>query len=318
MSTTMTIVLGVACVIAVTGGAATALGIMRWRMVPNSPAEYLAQLDAEEDWSSGGSQFERDLRESVTLRMVAPLVANLVSKVRAMTPSEYVERIHNRLVVAGLAGRVRAEEFITLQLLSLGAGVALGIGIDVLGNLSAAIGIVALVLLVGVGIIAPRAWISRATRQRQDAIRRDLPDVLDLLAIAVEAGSGFEGAMAVVCDTFASTLGLELARTLKEMELGLSRREALHNLKRRTEVPDLSAFVLALVQADALGMPIGPVLRAQAVEMRLRRRQWAREKAAKLPVKMLFPMVLLIFPAIMIVVMGPAVGQMLKIFKVLH
>lgn len=318
MSIALIVVLGLAIVVALAGGAVTGIGIMRWRTVPVSPADYLAELDSEEEWSSGGSQFERELQESVTLRVIAPFAAKLVTKVRSMTPSEAIDRIHERLVVAGLAGRVRAEEFMTLQVLSLGTGALVGIGIDALVHVSASIEIVVLILLVTVGAIGPRAWLNRVTRQRQDAIRRDLPDVLDLLAIAVEAGSGFEGAMAVVCDTFSTTLGLELTRTLKEMELGLSRREALHNLKRRTEVPDLSAFVLALVQADALGMPIGPVLRAQAVEMRLRRRQWAREKAAKLPVKMLFPMVLLIFPAIMIVVMGPAVGQMLKIFKVLH
>lgn len=318
MSVALLIVLGVACAVAVSGGAATALGVMRWRMLSHDPTAYLSELDEGDEWSSGGSQFERELRESVTMRLVAPFAAKTFTKVRSLTPSGYTNQIHDRLVVAGLAGRVRAEEFVTLQLLSLGTGIILGIGIDVLRRPSPAIGLVMLAVLVGVGAMAPRAWLSRITRQRQDAIRKDLPDILDLLAIAVEAGSGFEGAMAVVCDTFSTTLGLELSRTLKEMELGLSRREALHNLKRRTDVPDLSAFILALVQADALGMPIGPVLRAQAAEMRMRRRQWAREKAAKLPVKMLFPMVLLIFPAVMIVVMGPAIGSMLKLFKALH
>ncbi|MGH9072041.1 MAG: type II secretion system F family protein [Acidimicrobiales bacterium] len=318
MSPAMLIVLGVACVVAVTGAAATALGVMRWRMVAHDPTAYLTELDANDAWSSGSSQFEQELRSSVTMRMIAPFAARTVTKVRVLTPRGYIDQIHDRLVVAGLAGRVRAEEFVTLQLLALGTGLILGIGIDVLARPSAGIGIVMLVVLVAVGAIAPRAWLARTLRARQDAIRKDLPDILDLLAIAVEAGSGFEGAMAVVCDTFSTTLGMELARTLKEMELGLSRREALHNLKRRTDVPDLSAFILALVQADALGMPIGPVLRAQAAEMRNRRRQWAREKAAKLPVKMLFPMVLLIFPAIMIVVLGPAVGSMLKILRVFN
>ena len=143
----------------------------------------------------------------------------------------------------------------------------------------------------------------------------NLPDTLDLLAISVEAGVGFEGAMAVVCEQFDSPLADEFSRTLKEMELGLPRREALQNLKRRTEVPELSNFVLALTQADVLGMPVGRVLKASATEMRSKRRQWAREKAGKLPVKILFPLVLFIFPAVLVIVLGPAASDIAEAFK---
>ena len=136
-----------------------------------------------------------------------------------------------------------------------------------------------------------------------------------LLAISVEAGVGFEGALEIVCNNFESPLAFEFSRTLKEMELGLPRREALQNLKRRTEVPELSNFVLALVQADALGMPIGRVLHTQAEEMRIKRRQWARAKAGKLPVKILFPLVMCVFPAVMVVVLGPAVASIGKTFR---
>jgi tight adherence protein C len=121
---------------------------------------------------------------------------------------------------------------------------------------------------------------------------------------------GFEGALGVVCENFSSPLADEFARTLREMELGLPRREALQNLKKRTEVPELSNFVLTLTQADALGMPIGRVLQTAAGEMRNKRRQWAREKAAKLPVKILFPLVLFIFPSLFVVLMGPAASDM--------
>ncbi len=117
---------------------------------------------------------------------------------------------------------------------------------------------------------------------------------------------GFEGALEIVVQHFDSPLSQEFSRTLHEMELGLPRRDAFQNLKRRTQVPELSNFVLALLQADALGIPIGRVLKTQAVEMRNKRRQWAREKAAKLPVKMLFPLIGFVFPAIMVVILGPA------------
>jgi tight adherence protein C len=162
------------------------------------------------------------------------------------------------------------------------------------------------------GLFGPVAWLRRKQDERQASIKRHLPDVLDLLAISVEAGVGFEGAVEVVTGHFDGPLADELSRMLQEMELGLPRREALQNLKRRTEVPELSNFVLILVQADALGMPIGRVLRTQAVEMRLKRRQWAREKAARLPVKILLPLTLFILPALFVVILGPAAMSIAK------
>ncbi len=123
---------------------------------------------------------------------------------------------------------------------------------------------------------------------------------------------GFEGALDVVCRYFQSPLAEEFSLTLREMGLGLGRRDAFLNLKRRTDVDELSSFVQALLQADALGMPMGRVLKTQAVEMRNQRRMWAREKAGKLPVKILFPLILFIFPPIMAVVIGPAAGSLGK------
>jgi tight adherence protein C len=185
----------------------------------------------------------------------------------------------------------------------------------VLGTPSRSTGLLVLILLPAIGILFPSAWLSRKVNERKTAIFKDLPDTLDLLAISVEAGMGFEGALEIVCNHFSSPLADEFHRTLREMELGLPRRDAFQNLKRRTEVPELSNFVLALIQADALGIPIGRVLRTQASEMRSKRRQWAREKAAKLPVKMLIPLTLFIFPAIMIVVLGPAASGFVNVLK---
>jgi len=167
-------------------------------------------------------------------------------------------------------------------------------------------GVTPLVQFIAVGgiVVVATAW-----------ILRDLPDTLDLLAISVEAGMGFEGALEVVCQNFTSPLADEFSRTLREMELGLPRRDAFQNLKRRTEVPELSNFVLALLQADALGIPIGRVLKTQAAEMRNKRRQWAREKAGKLPVKIMFPLVCFIFPAILVIVLGPAGSSIGKAFR---
>ena len=142
----------------------------------------------------------------------------------------------------------------------------------------------------------------------------DLPDLLDLMTISVAAGLGLEQAMQVSCARFESPVCDELRLTLREMELGLSRHDALENMKLRTDIDDLVTFAVVLSQADALGLPIGRVLQAQADEMRDKRRQRAREKAAKVPVKILFPLALCFLPAIMIVVLGPIVGPIKHAF----
>jgi tight adherence protein C len=156
------------------------------------------------------------------------------------------------------------------------------------------------------GLMLPNAQVKRKGAARADAIFKDLPDIVDMLAIAVEAGSGFESALSIVCENFKSPLTDELATALQEMELGLPRKQALQELRDRVDIDIVRTLVLALLQADALGIPIGRVLKSQALEVRARRRAWAREKAAKLPIKIMFPLVLFIFPPILGLVLGPA------------
>ena len=227
----------------------------------------------------------------------------------SLLPTNYRDSIHQKLLHAGLSGKVRAEEVVTGQLLAAVVGFLLALGLVASTDPPPGQRLLYLILLPAAGVALPSSWLNRKLEERRNAILRDLPDTLDLLAISVEAGVGFEGALGIVCEHFHSPLADEFSRTLKEMELGLPRREALQNLKRRTEVPELSNFVLAMTQADALGMPIGRVLKTQADEMRNKRRQWAREKAGKLPVKIMFPLVLFIFPPVFVVVLGPAASE---------
>ena len=295
-------------VLVVAAGAATILANISQRRPAADPAEWLADLDEDQDVS----EYEQRLAQPFLSRVVTPLGAGLLGRVAAVTPSNYLDRIHKGLVQAGLAHSIRAEEYASAQVLATEGGTLVSVLWSTLGSPPTRYGILGLILLPTMGALLPQSWLNRKIADRKEAIFKDLPDVLDLLAISVEAGMGFEGALDVVCTNFDSPLAQEFSRTLKEMELGLSRREALQNLKRRTEVPELSNFVLALTQADSLGMPIGRVLHTQAGEMRLKRRQWAREKAAKLPVKILFPLVLFIFPAVLIVVLGPAAISIAK------
>ena len=159
--------------------------------------------------------------------------------------------------------------------------------------------LLAVALLLAATGIAPAAEIPAA-------IRTELPETIDLMAISVQAGMGLEAAIELASQSLPGPLGDELHRLLQEIQLGSSRREALHQLRNRTEVSELSSFALALIQADAIGSPIADVLQSNSARMRLIRRQVAREKAAKLPVKLLIPMMLFIFPALLIVIIGPA------------
>jgi tight adherence protein C len=283
---------------------------MRAREPVGDAEAYLRDLDEEGDEPL--DEFTQRLRQPFLSRVLRPLGSGVLGTISRLTPADHVARCHQALLVAGLSATIRAEEFVTAQVLSTALMVVAAIALVSFSSLSTSKDALVLVLLPAVGAMAPQAWLNRKVAERKEAIFKDLPDILDLLAISVEAGMGFEGALDVVCNNFDSPLAHEFSRTLKEMELGLPRREALQNLKRRTEVPELSNFVLALTQADALGMPIGRVLHAQAGEMRTKRRQWAREKAGKLPVKILFPLVLFIFPAVLVIVMGPAVASITK------
>jgi tight adherence protein C len=254
-------------------------------------------------------EFASRLMEPIASRLLGPLAASLAEKIAGLVPRRRADQLRHRLLVAGLSSRVGPEEFVVLQGVGFGAGVLFGLLAAQAGNYHG-FGLIRLVAVTAaMGVFAPLAWLRRKQDERQGSIKRDLPDVLDLLAISVEAGVGFEGAIEVVTRHFDGPLAAEFSRMLQEMELGLPRREALQNLKRRTEVAELSNFVLILVQADALGMPIGRVLRTQATEMRLKRRAWAREKAARLPVKILLPLTIFILPALFVVILGPAVSS---------
>jgi tight adherence protein C len=162
-------------------------------------------------------------------------------------------------------------------------------------------------LLMGLlGFFLPVVWLSRRIRRRQQEVIKTLPDALDLLTISVEAGLPFDGAMQRVAEKWDNEISRAFERMLNEMRMGKSRREALRNMASRIEVPDVTSFVAALVQADQLGISIAKVLRIQSEQMRIKRRQRAEEKARQAPIKMLIPMTFLIFPTILIVILGPA------------
>jgi tight adherence protein C len=156
------------------------------------------------------------------------------------------------------------------------------------------------------GYLLPGVWLGRRIRRRQEEVVKTLPDALDLLSVSVEAGLGLDAAMQRVSDKWDNEIGQAFARVLRDMQVGKNRNTALRDMAYKLEVPDMTSFVAALIQASQLGISISKVLKIQADQMRIKRRQRAEEKAQQAPVKMLFPMTFLIFPSLWIVIMGPA------------
>jgi tight adherence protein C len=269
----------------------------------------LSDLVDDYDLHDPLTDFEQKLADPFVRRVARTLSRATVGWLERLLPANYLAGVQRKLQLSGTTDTTAGDFVVGQAALAGGLGLLAAVFV-VLAHPPRNVAVLSLVGLPAIGALLPTARLNRKVTERSQAIRRDLPDTLDLLAISVEAGMGFEGALDVVCQYFKSPLAEEFSLTLREMELGLPRRDAFQNLKQRTDVPELSTFILALLQADALGIPIGRVLKTQSAEMRVQRRMWAREKAGKLPVKILFPMIIFIFPPVMAVVLGPALGSM--------
>ncbi len=241
-------------------------------------------------------------------RAVAPAVEKFGHLFMRFTPQGWAERANHRLVVAGWYPRVDANSWAAARVLSAAAGVVLALVSQSFVN-GGMTRLLVFGLMLAVGFLGPDAVLSHRIDDRRAAIERDLPDVIDLLVISVEAGLGFEGALGRVVQNVPGELSDEFSRMLQETRVGVSRHEAMRSLANRTDVEDLNSFIMAMNQADAFGVSISRMLRVQADEMRVRRRQRAQERAFAAPVKMVFPLVLCIFPSLFVVLLGPAVIQ---------
>jgi tight adherence protein C len=276
--------------------------------------DFIRSLGTDAEMYAEPVQLPDRVQKPLLQRIFGPATRGLRHNLSRLYPSSDIDRVHADLLKAGLTGSVRAEEFVALQVGSVLLGIGIGLVSLISGVVSVKMGIGILFVLPMLGGLVPSYWLRHRIKARRQSVTNDLPDVLDLMCISVAAGLGLEQAMQVSCARFDSAVSTEFRLTLREMELGLSRHDALENLKLRTDIDDLVTFAVVLSQADALGLPIGRVLQAQADEMRDKRRQRAREKAAKVPVKILFPLALCFLPAILIVVLGPIVGPIKHAF----
>jgi tight adherence protein C len=237
-------------------------------------------------------------------RVLVPAVARLASMALRLNPKLTVETISTRLLASGLSSRFTATQFLAAK----GAFAIVGVIAAIfLGAVNAPLfGILFAPALGGVGFFAPDSILTMRTRARRERIRSEVPDALDLLAVSVEAGLGFDGAITKLTEFMEGPLVEEFALTLGEVRIGESRHDALKKLAERVPAPEVASFVRSVVQADQLGISLGRILRVQAADSRLRRQALAEEKAMKAPIKMLFPTVFFIFPAMFIVILGSA------------
>lgn len=270
--------------------------LYRARHIAPDFGEYFERLEPR-------NELERELSEPLVSRLLGGVIGGVVGRVERFMPTKYMATLDHQLARGGRRGKRSAGEQLAIQIVG---GVVGALLVPLIPPGTMVSGPIGWLLLPFIGFYAPAARLKGAIKMREEAIFKDLPDIVDMLAIAVEAGSGFESALAIVCQNFKSALTDEFSTALHEMELGLPRKQALQEMRDRVDIDVVRTLILALLQADALGIPIGRVLKSQATEVRARRRAWAREKAAKLPIKIMFPLVLFIFPPILGLVLGPA------------
>lgn len=242
-------------------------------------------------------------------RVILPTMKALGRGVRRISPAGWIEALDRRVRIAGSSGFWTLERALAMKMVLGIVGVIGGFqwGGDILFG-SAITG-----LLAGAfGYVLPDLLLWSRGKERQGIIQRELPDTLDQLTISVEAGLGFDAALTRVASTGQGPLAEELRRLLGEVKVGVPRGEALRHLLDRTDVQELRHFVLALQQAEEYGLPVARVLRIQSSELRVKRRQRAEEQAMKIPVKIVFPLVLCIFPALFVVLLGPAVIRVMR------
>jgi len=254
---------------------------------------------------------ELELQRPFSERFLRPAIVRLGTIMSRSTPQKARQDLQNRLDLAGRPGNLTPADFAAVRFVSAAVFAAIGLGVGFLLQSTAYL-VIALAVGAILGYYLPTLWLKQKVDARRTEIQKGLPDAMDLLVIAVDAGLGFDAALARVTDKYRNALSDEFAKVLREVNLGRPRLEAMDEMGRSSGVEDLHNFIQAVIQSEQFGTGIGKILRIQADEMRRKRRQRAQEKAAQATLKMLLPMVGCIFPTLWIVLLGPAVLILMK------
>ncbi|MGC9394213.1 MAG: type II secretion system F family protein [Anaerolineae bacterium] len=250
---------------------------------------------------------ELELSQPFSRRVLIPMLEALSKMAQRFTPQQTIEASRHKLELAGLAHKIKPAQFLGYRMAAAIVLCIASLMIIFVTALPFFQRLLIIVIAFVLGYLLPSVWLGSKISSRQASIIKALPDALDLLTICVEAGLGFDAAMSKVAEKWDNELSLAFLHTVQEMQLGKLRREAMRNMANSMDVPDMTTFVAAIIQADTLGVSMAKVMRIQSDTMRMKRRQRAEEKARQAPVKMMFPLVFFIFPTILIVLLGPAI-----------
>lgn len=259
------------------------------------------------------TDFEREVQRPLVDKLFALIGGRIAGSVAGLLPHEMADDVEKRLQRAGSPAGLTANTFLLIKI-GLLLALPVSFGCYLLLTSKTAPSLLQLIVLVGstyAGFRGPDWWLDKKVVARQKAINLALPDALDFIVICVEAGLAFEGALSRVVDRIRGPLADELRQTLDEISLGKRRRDALREMADRTQAADLVSFIAAITQADQTGISIGDVLRIQADDLRVRRRQRAEREGREAPLKMLLPLIFFIFPSTLIAAIGPAALQVL-------
>jgi tight adherence protein C len=310
LSPSVLLVGGVAAIFVAIGLALSVVGVAtaEKRQIGKS----LAALEA---FSSTPTELvEKELDRPFAERVLAPAATRFTSIGKRLTGQDTSARIQHRLDIAGNPPGWNVDRILGLKAIGFAGSLVLSLVVVVVLGFGVVSSVIICVGASLIGFSAPNFYIYQKGFDRSEQMQKDLPDAIDLLTISVEAGLAFDAALSRVAQNTEGPLAAEFARVLQEMNIGMGRTAAMRALGERTHIPELKSFVTSMVQADAFGIPIGQVLRVQSSEMRVKRRQRAEEKAQKVPVKILFPLMFCILPTLFLAVIGPGVISIMDSF----
>ncbi|NJD60429.1 MAG: hypothetical protein C3F13_04485 [Anaerolineales bacterium] len=310
MQITLSLVLGIA------GLTIIFLGV-RWLTTSNVNKRLVQYVETPLQVLEGKKNIPRMQSRNITGsffgRIVTPAIKAIGRFFGRITPAGAIENISKKLMIAGNPMGLGAREYYGMSLASALLGVYLAFLFYRRGTTT--LNVLVSILIIIFFYYAPKAWLQSRVANRQNKVRKGLPDALDMLSVCATAGLGFDQSLQRVSEYWDTPIGREFGRVISEMEMGLTRRDALRNLSDRLEIREIASFVALILQTEQLGMSISDTLHAQAEQMRIERRYRAQEQAQKAPIKMLIPMALLIFPALIAVILGPAIPTLMEVFN---
>ena len=281
-------------------------GLVKWASA-ETPKQRLERLAA-----SAHPMDQAELDQPFVDRVIRPWLRQQVQAAGRLAPAYNLEKLRVSLVRAGHPYGLTILDFFGVKLLAALLAAVATLYLVSLRQAPSLSAVLLPVLSAALAFLLPDLWLSSRVRQRQRRLQRSLPDALDMLTICVDAGAGFDSGMLKISERWRNAIGIEFGKVVAEIRIGLTRREALQNMIWRTNVPELSSFVAVLLQAEQFGLSIAGVLHTQSEQMRVRRWQRAEEEARKVPIKLLFPLIFMILPALFAVVLGPAIPVVLR------